>query len=123
MELQIKQCIISNQRCNRPLVLWNYCSWEQRKSNTWHAYRRAGVQKARIKYAADDNTKADKSTADTSDQTDGFGEDYLDMNSLTQQVIDDYNQKLKKMRADAKKSKDKSAGQPVKGVASDANAR
>ncbi len=28
------------------------------------------------------NTKADKSTADTSDQTDGFDEDYLDMNSF-----------------------------------------
>ena len=86
---------------------------------THGAYRRARIVEKRIKYAADDNT-TDKSTADTSDQTDGFDEDYLDMNSLTQQVIDDYKSETEKMRADAKeKAKTNPAGQPVKG-ASDA---
>ena len=81
---------------------------------THGAYRRARIVEKRIKYAADDNT-TDKSKADTSDQTDGFDEDYLDMDSLTQQVIDDYKSETERMRADAKeKAKTNPAGQPVK---------
>ena len=83
---------------------------------THGAYRRARIVEKRIKYAADDNT-TDKSKADTSDQTDGFDEDYLDMDSLTQQVIDDYKSETERMRADAKeKAKTNPAGQPVRGA-------
>ena len=80
---------------------------------THGAYRRARVVEKRIKYAADDNT-TDKAQADTSDQTNGFDEDYLDMNSLTQQVIDDYKTVTASMKEDAKaKAKSNPAGQPV----------
>ena len=81
---------------------------------THGAYRRARIVEKRIKYAADDNT-TDKSKADTSDQTDGFDEDYLDMDSLTQQVIDNYKSETEKMKAEAKeKAKTNPAGRPVK---------
>lgn len=57
------------------------------------AYRRARMIEKRIRYAPEkskNNKTAKPKELDKSDQKDGTEEDYLDMNSLTKEVVDNY---------------------------------
>lgn len=70
------------------------------------AYRRARMIEKRIRYAPEkskNNKTAKPKELDKSDQKDGTEEDYLDMNSLTKEVVDNYETRSNELITEARK--------------------
>ena len=70
------------------------------------AYRRARMIEKRIRYAPEkskNNKTAKPKELDKSDQKDGTEEDYLDMNSLTKEVVDNYEKRSNELITEARK--------------------
>lgn len=69
------------------------------------AYRRARMIEKRIRYAPEkskNNKTAKPKELDKSDQKDGTEEDYLDMNSLTKEVVDNYETRSNQLITEAR---------------------